>query len=406
MSEKRRDNKNRILRTGESQRSDGRYEYKYTDILGKRKSVYSWRLVSTDKNPSGRRSKFSLRELEEQILNNNKDGIRTDLSKTTVAELAKVYLDDLTVKASTVKSYEYCVERYIIPYLGHMLVKNVSEHNVKQFYKYLSEKRYLKESTITSIASNLNKILNFAIKLRIIKENPAKDILKDFRNSLIKSPPRKALTKDQQRKMLDILDESKTFQFYKPMLIAFLDTGGRASEITGLQWSDIDFTKNEILIRQSLHYLRKRGQKRCAFYIDTTKNGKERVIPLTTRLRDVLLERYLLYIKSEKSGPDVDGYNEFVFLNKKGEPICNSLLRYIFKEIEKRFDDNVILSPHILRHTFCTRLCEVETNIKVIQELMGHSNYQITMRIYAEAQSDSKRKTLEKYDSLIEEEAI
>lgn len=48
MSEKRRDNKNRILRTGESQRSDGRYEYKYTDILGKRKSVYSWRLVSTD----------------------------------------------------------------------------------------------------------------------------------------------------------------------------------------------------------------------------------------------------------------------------------------------------------------------------------------------------------------------
>ena len=53
MSEKRRDSKGRILRTGESQRKDGRYAYKYTDACGKTQFVYAWKLVATDKTPAG-----------------------------------------------------------------------------------------------------------------------------------------------------------------------------------------------------------------------------------------------------------------------------------------------------------------------------------------------------------------
>ena len=68
MSEKRRDNKNRILRTGESQRKDGRYAYKYIDTFGKPQFVYSWKLVPTDKTPAGKRDDISLRE---------KDGLPT-----------------------------------------------------------------------------------------------------------------------------------------------------------------------------------------------------------------------------------------------------------------------------------------------------------------------------------------
>ena len=58
MSEKRRDNKGRLLRQGELQRSDGKYEYRYYDEKGERKSVYSWKLVDTDRIPSGKRSKM------------------------------------------------------------------------------------------------------------------------------------------------------------------------------------------------------------------------------------------------------------------------------------------------------------------------------------------------------------
>ena len=67
MSEKRRDNRNRILRSGESQRKDGRYAYKYTDTFGKVQFVYAWKLVPTDKTPAGKRDGISLREKEKEI---------------------------------------------------------------------------------------------------------------------------------------------------------------------------------------------------------------------------------------------------------------------------------------------------------------------------------------------------
>lgn len=79
MSEKRRDNKNRILRTGESQRKDGRYAYKYIDTFGKPQFVYSWKLVPTDKTPAGKRDDIALREKEKEIQKDIDDGI--DLSE-------------------------------------------------------------------------------------------------------------------------------------------------------------------------------------------------------------------------------------------------------------------------------------------------------------------------------------
>lgn len=66
MSEKRRDSKNRILRSEESQRKDGRYAYKYTDTFGKVQFVYAWKLVPTDKTPAGKRDDLSLREKEKR----------------------------------------------------------------------------------------------------------------------------------------------------------------------------------------------------------------------------------------------------------------------------------------------------------------------------------------------------
>ena len=81
---KRKDGKNRNLRNGESQRKDGRYVYKYTDIYGKPQFVYSWKLVPTDKTPAGKRDDISLREKEAQIKKDLNDGIDTVGGKMTV----------------------------------------------------------------------------------------------------------------------------------------------------------------------------------------------------------------------------------------------------------------------------------------------------------------------------------
>ena len=84
---KRKDSKNRNLRNGESQRKDGRYVYKYTDIYGKPQFIYSWKLVPTDKTPAGKRDDISLREKEAQIKKDLNDGIDIAGGKMTVCQL-------------------------------------------------------------------------------------------------------------------------------------------------------------------------------------------------------------------------------------------------------------------------------------------------------------------------------
>ena len=108
MAEKRRDNKGRILRTGESQRKDGRYAYKYTDSTGKPQFVYAWKLVATDKTPTGKRDDISLREKEAEINRDIADGIDAVGKKMTVCQLyAKQNSQRADVKRATKKQREY-----------------------------------------------------------------------------------------------------------------------------------------------------------------------------------------------------------------------------------------------------------------------------------------------------------
>ena len=104
MKEKRRDNKGRILHTGESQRTDGKYLYKYVDAFGNTKYVYAWRLTPTDPTPKGKREKPSLRELEQQIRRDIEDGIDSTGKKMTLCQLyAKQNAQRANVKKSTQK---------------------------------------------------------------------------------------------------------------------------------------------------------------------------------------------------------------------------------------------------------------------------------------------------------------
>ena len=75
MISKRRDNKGRVLQQGEGQEPSGRYRYKYTDSLGKRKILYSWRLTESDKMPEGKRADSSLREKERKVQSLQMQGI-------------------------------------------------------------------------------------------------------------------------------------------------------------------------------------------------------------------------------------------------------------------------------------------------------------------------------------------
>ena len=105
MSIKRRDNKGRVLLNGEIQEESGRYRYRYIDILGKRREIYSWRLTEADPIPAGRRRDKSLREKEEAAMLLQFKGISG--SDMTVLDLVERYISLKTgVKKSTQRGYQ------------------------------------------------------------------------------------------------------------------------------------------------------------------------------------------------------------------------------------------------------------------------------------------------------------
>lgn len=110
-------------------------------------------------------------------------------------------------------------------------------------------------------------------------------------------------------------------------------------------------------------------------------------------------------------GNEVDGMTNFIFTNRFGNPHNPATVNRAIKRIvdahnaeeeikaKKQMREPVILprfSCHIFRHTFDSRFCENETNVKVIQEVMGHADVSTTMNIYAEVNESTTRESLEK----------
>lgn len=110
MSEKRRDNKNRILHNGESQRKDGRYMFKYTDAQGNSKYLYSWRLNHNDPTPAGKKRELSLRELEKKLEQDIFSGLVPGGGDITVLELVEKYVSLKSgVRHNTEANYKFVI---------------------------------------------------------------------------------------------------------------------------------------------------------------------------------------------------------------------------------------------------------------------------------------------------------
>ena len=126
MSEKRRDNRNRILREGEYQRKDGRYRFRYIDEDGKEKNVYSWRLDKNDPMPKGKKREPSLREKEKQIEADLFDRIVTNGGNYTVLELVEKYVSLKTgVRHNTVAGYKTVINMLKKESFGNLRIDKV-----------------------------------------------------------------------------------------------------------------------------------------------------------------------------------------------------------------------------------------------------------------------------------------
>ena len=133
-STKRTDKKGRILKTGESQRADGRYAYKYQGKDGKDKFIYSWRLNDTDPLPKGKRPCKSLREMEKEIQRDSMDGIDSFGKRMTLCELYQKQIElRPNVRKATVQGRMRLMEILKSDAIGNMRIDSIKPSDAKQW---------------------------------------------------------------------------------------------------------------------------------------------------------------------------------------------------------------------------------------------------------------------------------
>jgi len=196
--------------------------------------------------------------------------------------------------------------------------------------------------------------------------------------------------------LLSFIKTDNVYHKYYDDVLILLKTGLRISELCGLTIMDVDFIHEVVVIDHQLLKSKEQG-----YYIETpkTKSGI-RQVPLS---RETIQAFQRVMKKHPKAEPFViDGRSNFLFVNHKGKPKVaidyNALFVRMIKKYNKHHKDNPLphITPHTLRHTFCTRLASKNMNPKDLQYIMGHSNISITMNWYAHASIDTAKSEVQR----------
>lgn len=396
--ERRKDSKNRVLKEGEYQRSNGTYEYKWRDKSGERHSLYAKTLDE-------------LRSKETEVARDVLNGTQTQTTNLTINDMYNRWVQlKRGLKDNTFTNYKYMYTQFVEPSFGNIKLKDLKRSDVRAFYNTLYDERNLKTMTIDNIHTVLHQVLQLAVYDDYLRYNPSDNALQELKkahnNDVTK---RHALTLPQQELFERFLCKQGKYHNWYPVFITMLWTGMRVGEITGLRWCDVDFDNNTISVNHTLVYY-SRGDKPngTPFAINTPKTrAGMRIIPMLPKVKEALLkEREYQEECGIICNAVIDGYTDFIFINRFGnaqhQGTLNKALRRIIRDcnyevLEKQGDEAVTLPPyscHTLRHTFCTRLCEADVNPKAIQDVMGHADIRTTMDIYAEVTAEVKHKKM------------
>lgn len=389
MSEKRRDNRNRILHNGESQRQDGRYAYKYKDINGETKFVYSWRLDKNDRAPAGKPRDLSLREKERQIQQDLFNQIVPNGGNLTVLELVQKYLSlKVNVRHNTQANYNFVVGILKKEAFGSLRIDKVKLSDAKAWLIKL-QKDGRGYSTIHSVRGVVRPAFEMAVQDDLIRKNPfgfelATVVVND-------SVTREAITRAQERAFLKFIQEDNCYRKYYDGIYILFNTGLRISEFCGLTISDIDFQNKRIRVDHQLQ------RKRDMEYIieDTKTKSGERYVPMSQQVVECF-RRVIANRKPPKQEPIIDGYTGFLFRDKNGMPMVALHWEHYFKHILNKYNSIYKvqlpkITPHVCRHTFCSNMARSGMSPKTLQYIMGHSDISVTLNTYTHLTFDDAK---------------
>lgn len=182
-----------------------------------------------------------------------------------------------------------------------------------------------------------------------------------------------ALTQEQEDRLLAFAGSDPVYRKYCDEIIVLLGTGLRISELCGLT-VDLDFENRRIDVDHQL--LR---DSELGYYVDApkTKNGV-RQIPMSEKVYRAL--KRAVKNRGKAAPANIGGYTNFLFLNQSGLPKTASCYESMFQGLVRKYNkhhkpDEALpnITPHTMRHTFCTRLAQAGMNPKDLQYIMGHS---------------------------------
>lgn len=368
--QRRKDNKGRVLKTGESQRKDGSYMYRYSDIYGARQCIYASDLKE-------------LRDKETEVRKALDCHIDYHAGKITLNELISKYMEtkkNLRPKSfRTLKNTAKSIEKHPI---CNMKIDSIRVSDVKDWIVAMNEKGYA-YSTIQNKLALAKVAMNMAIQDCVVLRNPfnvkmASLIVNDTEEIT-------AYTNEEIKLLLDFFKHDKYARRYLNVFIILLGTGLRISELCGLTANDIDVDNMCIHVT---HQMIDKDMSVKDYCIGAPKTSSGvRDVPISDdvykALQDAVRTRPL-FIRE----PIVDGYSGFIFLTTQGNPCAAQRFDRGFKSAYKRFK-NIYpqttitnIRPHRLRHTYCTNLVQKGVDLKTIQYLMGHASIETTLKIY------------------------
>lgn len=402
MASARKDLRGRALKKGEFQRaSDGRYVYTYTDPLGRRKYVYAQDLTT-------------LREKEQKLMRDQLDGL--DLyaaGKATINDTFDRYMaTKYDLRESTRSNYLYTYDHFIRDDFGRKKIVDIKFSDVLHYYYYLLNEKDIALGTLDSIHCLLHPTFQLAVRDDIIRKNPSDGVKREISKKTGKNRGiRHALTIDQQRAYMEYIAGHPIFYHWWPIFTVLLGTGCRIGECLGLRWEDLDFDNRMISVNHCIVYYQEEESGKSVMKVSKPKTDAGiRTIPMLDVVKDAFeMERE----EQEETGFNdqvIDGMTGFIFQNRYGDVPNPQAVNHTIKRIISSYNAEEVLnakkekrepliipdfSCHHLRHTFATRLCEAETNLKVVQSVMGHRNIETTMDIYAEATDKKKRESFQ-----------
>lgn len=399
--ERRKDKKNRVLKEGEYQRSCGTYEFKWRDKSGGRHSISAVTLEE-------------LREKELDVLRDVLDGVKADKNNLTINDLYNSWVQlKRGLKDNTFSNYKYMYTMFVEPDFGKRKIVDLKRSDIRSFYNHLADERHVQINTIDCIHTVLHQVLELGVEDDYLRYNPSDNALKELKKARnFEVTKRRALTVPEQELFEAYLSKQGQYHRWYPIFIIMLWTGMRVGEVTGLRWCDIDLEDDTISVNHTLVYYDKRNDERCTFAINTPKTAAgKRIIPMLPKVKEAfLMEKQYQEECGLESRAVVDGYRDFIFINRFGNvqhqgTLNKALSRIVrdcnFEILDKPHKKDTVILPkfsnHSLRHTFTTRMCEAGVNLKVMQEILGHADAETTMDIYAEATKELKKSELDSF---------